>query len=104
MNRCTMLAAAVATVLLTAGCEKPAEKPKEEVAPAAPVVDLAAEESAIRNKSAEWMNFANAHDAASIAKNFAPEAITIYDGRVRRGAAEIQAGIEQDDGIRQSPR
>lgn len=96
MKKCTMLAAAVATALLTAGCAKPAEKPKEEAAPAPPAVDLAAEESAIRNKSAEWMNFANAHDAASIAKNFAPDAITIYDGRVRRGAAEVQAGIEQD--------
>jgi uncharacterized protein (TIGR02246 family) len=98
MNKRTMLAVAVAAALLAAGCEKTAEKPKEEAAaaPAAPAVDVAAEEAAIRNKSAEWMNFANAHDAASIAKNFAPDAITIYDGRVRRGAAEVQAGIEQD--------
>jgi uncharacterized protein (TIGR02246 family) len=96
MKTCMMLAAAVATVLLTAGCAKPAEKPKEEAAPAPPAVDLAAEDAAIRNKSAEWMNFANAHDVASIVKNFSPDAITIYDGRVRRGPAEIQAGIEQD--------
>jgi uncharacterized protein (TIGR02246 family) len=97
MNNRYMLSAAVAAALLTAGCAKPAEKPKEEAAaPAAPAVDLAAEESAIRNKSAEWMNYANAHDVASVVKVYSPDVVTIYDGKVRRGVSEVQAAAEQD--------
>ncbi len=54
-------------------CLRPAcakkEEPKAEAAaePAAPAVDLAAEEQAIRTRSGEWMNYANSKDAASIA-------------------------------------
>lgn len=87
------LAAAVSATILFAGC---GAKKEEAPAPAAaPAVDLAAEEAAIRNRSAEWMNYANAKDAASIAKVFAPDAITIFDGNVRRGSAEIMAGVEK---------
>ena len=100
MDQRITIAAVFATALLATGCQKheeqAKEQPKEEPKAAAPAVDLAAEEQAIRDRSAEWMNFANAHDAASITKNFSPDAITIYDGRVRRGAAEVQTGLEQD--------
>jgi len=88
------LAAAVSATILLAGCG--AKKEEAHAPAAAPAVDLAAEEAAIRNRSAEWMNYANAKDAASVAKVYAPDAITIFDGNVRRGSAEIMAGVEKD--------
>jgi outer membrane murein-binding lipoprotein Lpp len=67
MKSRTIIAAALAATFLLAGCAKKQEAPKEEPKAAAPVVDLAAEEQAIRNRSGEWMNYANSKDAASIA-------------------------------------
>lgn len=97
MDTRTSIAAAIAASLLLAGCAKPQEEAKEEPAAAAPAIDLAAEEQAIRTRSAEWMNFANAKDSATIANDvYAPDAITIFDGTVRRGTAEILAGTQQD--------
>jgi len=84
------LAAALAAVTLMTGCAA-----KKDEAPAAPAVDLAAEEQAIRNRSAEWMNWANAKDAASIIAIFAPDAVTIYDGNIVRGTAALQADLEK---------
>jgi uncharacterized protein (TIGR02246 family) len=58
-------------------------------------VDLAAEEQAIRNRSGEWMNYANSKDAASIANGiFAPDAILISDDKAYKGTAAIQAAGE----------
>lgn len=85
----TLLAAG----LLVTGCAKKEEAPPPE--PAAPAVDVAAEEQAIRNRSAEWMNFANAKDVASVMQVYSPDAMTAFDGTVRRGVAEIQAGAEK---------
>ncbi|MBM4219368.1 MAG: nuclear transport factor 2 family protein [Gammaproteobacteria bacterium] len=78
----TLLAAGV----VATGCAKKEEPP---AAPAAPAVDLAAEEAAIRSRSAEWMNFLNAKDAASIRNVYTADATTIYDGSVRRGDAVV---------------
>lgn len=86
--------------LLVTGCAKKEEAPPP-AEPAAPAVDIAAEEQAIRNRSAEWMNFANAKDIASVIQVYAPDAMTAYDGAVRRGVAEIQAGAEQ--GAKENP-
>ena len=87
MDQRITIAAVFATALLATACQKheeqAKEQPKEEPKAAAPAVDLAAEEQAIRDRSAEWMNFANAHDAASITKNFSPDAITIGAERTR---------------------
>ena len=95
MNTRILIVAALAASLLLAGCAKPQEEAKEE--PAAPAIDLAAEEQAIRTRSAEWMNYANAKDAATIANDvYAADAITVFDGTVRRGTAEILAGAQQD--------
>jgi uncharacterized protein (TIGR02246 family) len=93
----TMLAAG----LLLAGCAKKEEAPPPPAEPAAPAVDIAAEEQAIRNRSAEWMNFANAKDIASVVKVFSPDVITAYDGTVQRGLAEVQAGAER--GLKENP-
>lgn len=80
------LAAFAASILATGCAAKKEEAPPE---PAAPAVDLAAEEAAIRNRSAEWMNFVNAKDAASIRNVYTADATTIFDGYVRRGDAVV---------------
>jgi uncharacterized protein (TIGR02246 family) len=92
----TLLAAG----LLVTGCAKKEEAPPP-AEPAAPAVDLAAEEAAIRNRSAEWMNFANAKDIASVIQVYSPDAMTAFDGTVQRGVAEIQAGAEK--GAKENP-
>lgn len=63
----------------------------------APAVDVAAEAQAVRDRSAEWLKLAQARDAAAIANEvYAADAVTLFDGVIRRGAAEIQAGMEAD--------
>jgi len=85
----TLMLTAVAGSLLAMGCAK-----KEAEAPA---IDLAAEEQAIRARSAEWMGYAQAKDVASMVNGiYAADAITLFDGTIRRGAAEIQAGAEKE--------
>lgn len=85
------LAAAVSAAILLAGCAAKKEEPPAE--PAKPVVDVAAEEQAIRTRSGEWMNYMNSHDAASLAGIYAPDAVSAYDGSVSKGAATIQDGM-----------
>jgi uncharacterized protein (TIGR02246 family) len=96
MNSRTIIAAALAATVLLAGCAKKQEEAKEEPKAAAPVIDLAAEEQAVRNRSGEWMNYANSKDAASIATGiFASDGILISDEKAHRGTAEIQAALEE---------
>jgi uncharacterized protein (TIGR02246 family) len=98
MSTRTLLAMTLATALLATGCAKK-EEPKAEAPaePAAPVVDLAAEEQAIRNRSGEWMNYANSRDAASIAtKIFASDGVLIADEKAHKGTAAIQAAMEAE--------
>ena len=60
-----------------------------------PPVDLAAEAQAIRDRSAEWQKLAVAKDVAGITSSvFSPDAATLYDGNIRKGTAEIQAGLQ----------
>ncbi len=103
MSNRGLLAAAVMASLIATGCAKK-EEPKAEASaePAAPVVDVAAEEQAIRNRSGEWMNYANSKDAATIANNiFAADGILISDEKAYRGPAAIQAAMEED--IKENP-
>jgi uncharacterized protein (TIGR02246 family) len=86
----------IAAGFVATGCAKKEEPPPPPAEPAAPVVDLAAEESAIRNRSAEWMNFVNAKDTAAIEKIYTADAVTIFDANVRRGAPEILANTAKD--------
>src|SRR5687768_17703140 len=97
MSTRTLLAITLAAAILATGCAKK-EEPKAEAPaePAAPVVDIAAEEQAIRNRSGEWMNFANAKDIPSVVSVFSPDVVTAYDGNVRRGVAEVQAAAEKN--------
>jgi ketosteroid isomerase-like protein len=101
MNKQLVLAAAIATTLLAAGCAKH-EEAKVEAKAEAPAVDLAAEQQAIRTRSGEWMNYANAKDAASIANGVAAlDALFIDDGKAYKGTAAIQARAEAQ--VKESP-
>ena len=97
MSTRTLLAIGLTAALFAAGCEKKEEaKDEAAAAPAVPAVDLAAEEQAIRNRSGEWMNYANARDAASIAtKIFAADGVLISDEKAYKGQAAIQAEMEE---------
>ncbi len=101
MNTSQSILTLLAASLLVTGCAKKEEAPPPPAEPAAPAVDIAAEEAAIRNRSGEWMNFANAKDIASVVKVYSPDVITIYDGTVQRGVAEVQAGAEK--GLKDNP-
>lgn len=88
-GRILMLAAA-AGAALAMGC---AQK-----APEAPVVDLAAEAQAVSDRSAAWMQMAQAKDAAGIASGiFTADAVTIGDGEIHKGMADIQADMEANN-------
>lgn len=86
MRQVTWLTVALAAALLASGC-----------AAKAPAVDTAAEAQAVRDRSAEWLKLAQAKNAAGIAGGiYAQDAITLFDGTIRHGAAEIQAGMENE--------
>ncbi|HEU0226036.1 MAG TPA: nuclear transport factor 2 family protein [Steroidobacteraceae bacterium] len=86
MRQLNWLAAALAAALVAAGC-----------AAKAPAVDTAAEAEAVRERSAEWLRLAQAKDAAAIAGGiYTSDAVTMFDGQIRKGAAEIQAGMEAE--------
>jgi len=87
MNARTLIAALAAGIVL-AGCAARKDE--------APTVDLAAEEQAIRARSAEWLAAAQAKDVAATMPVFAVDAVTLFDGEIRRGAADIQAGMEKE--------
>jgi ketosteroid isomerase-like protein len=72
-----------------AGCAKPA--------PEAPAVDLAAEAQAVRARSAAWQQMAVAKDVAGIVKDmYAANSVDIWNGDIRKGSAELLAGMEAD--------
>ncbi|MDH4260571.1 MAG: nuclear transport factor 2 family protein [Gammaproteobacteria bacterium] len=76
---------------LAAGCSKPASE-----APAA--VDLAAEAQAVRDRSAAWLQMAQARDYAGITNDmYAADAATMFDGSISHGTAEILASSEADN-------
>jgi uncharacterized protein (TIGR02246 family) len=104
MSTRNLLALTLATALLATACAKKEEPRADAPAePAAPVVDLAAEEQAIRNRSGEWMNYANSKDAASIAnKIFAADGVLIADEKAYKGTAAIQAALEAE--IKENPK
>ena len=104
MSTRTLFALTLAAALLATGCARK-EEPKADAAaePAAPAVDVAAEEQAIRNRSGEWMNYANARDAASIAtKMFAADGVLLADEKAYKGQAAIQAKFEAD--MKENPK
>lgn len=64
-------------------------------APAPPAVDLAAEEQAVRDASAQWMQAVQAKDWAAAAAFFAPDGMTFPENQAPlAGPAAIQAHSE----------
>jgi ketosteroid isomerase-like protein len=61
-----------------------------------PAVDLAAEEQAIRDASAAWLQAAQARDAATIDGFLAADVTTIFGGQVHEGLAAVQASREEE--------
>lgn len=61
-----------------------------------PTVDLAAEEQTIRDLSMQWMQAAQAEDAAAVAALFTADGTTIFDGEMVVGPAAIQTQMEAD--------
>ena len=75
------------TTVLAAGCAKPAAE--------APVVDLAAEAQAVRDRSAAWLQMAKAKDISGLVNDiYTANAISMFDGDVRKGSAVIRASEE----------
>lgn len=89
MHNIKISAALLVAAALTLGC---VEKPPEQ-----PAIDLAAEAQAIRDRSAEWLALASARDAAGVANGmYTADAVTLFDGDLNHGTAEIQASMEAD--------
>lgn len=86
MRLVNWLAAALAAALMASAC-----------AGRAPAVDVAAEAQAVRDRSAAWLQLAQAKDIAGIVDGiYTPDAVTLFDGQIRKGAAEIRAGMEKE--------
>jgi uncharacterized protein (TIGR02246 family) len=86
MRKVHWVAAAAAAAFLASAC---GAKP--------PAVDTAAEAQAVRDRSAEWLKLAQAKDAAAIADGvYTSDAVTLFDGTIRHGAAEIKSGMEAE--------
>lgn len=92
MSKCVGLAVFLAMVFV-AGCAAPP--------PAEPEVDLAAEEQAIRDLSAQWLVAAQERDGDAIDGIFAADATTIFDGNVLVGIEAIRAA--RDEGWAEDP-
>ena len=87
MRGCKWMLAAAAAAALAAGC---AQK-----TPESPAVDLTAEAQAVRDRSAAWEQMAHAKDITGIVNDiYVPNAISMFDGDIRKGSAEIRASEE----------
>ncbi len=84
---------AILLVLTVAACAPPEQA--EQAVPE-PVVDVAAEQEAIRDLSMNWMEAANARDGATLDSLMAQNAVTIFDGEMYEGQAAIAASREAD--------
>jgi ketosteroid isomerase-like protein len=87
MRRRILMLAAVAAAAMAVGC---AQK-----APQVPAVDLAAEAQAVRDRSAAWLQMAQAKDISGLVNDiYTPNAISMFDGDIRKGSAVIRASEE----------
>lgn len=86
---------AILAILVVAGlaaCAPPAEPP----APAEPepAVDLAAEEQTIRDLSMQWLAAEQGRDLLTVMSFMDAGVTTIFDGRVVRGRAAVEAATQ----------
>jgi uncharacterized protein (TIGR02246 family) len=70
----------------------PADEPAPEAA--APAVDLAAEEQAVRDSSMQWLAAEQGRDLLTAMSFMAPDVTRIFDGRIERGRAAVEAAAE----------
>jgi ketosteroid isomerase-like protein len=92
MRRIITLPMFVLVAALTSACAQPAPAPP----PAAPTVDLAAEERALRAADAAWLKAAQAKDVAGEVSVLAPGATVIRQNQPAMDAAAFQAYITKD--------
>ena len=92
MRRFLPLSTLAFVAVVTAACAQPAPAPP----PAAPKVDLAAEESAIRAADAAWLKAAQAKDVATEVAVLAPGGMVIRQNQPAMDAAAFQAHITKD--------
>lgn len=76
-------------LVLAAACAPPAEPPAP--AAAAPAVDLAAEEQAIRDSSKQWLAAEQGRDLLTAMSFMDANVTAIFDGTVQRGRAAVEA-------------
>jgi uncharacterized protein (TIGR02246 family) len=86
----------LSAALLAVGLAACAQQAEEEVVETAPAVDLEAEEQAIRDISAAWLEASRAGDAQTIANFFVPDGETIFDGQHIVGRDAIRADIAEN--------
>lgn len=95
-----IFAATFAAALLATGCAREERATEQEAAPPAEpesTVDIATEEAAVRNRSAEFMNYINAGDTTSLMDRvYADDAISVVGDDVARGADKLRAGFEKN--------
>jgi ketosteroid isomerase-like protein len=92
MRRSLSLPTLALIALVTVACAQPAPAPP----PAAPKVDLAAEEQAIRAADAAWLKAAQAKDVATEVAVLAPGGMVIRQNQPALDAAAFQAHITKD--------
>ena len=80
----------VLSVVCLVACAAPAPPP------AAPAIDLAAEERAVRDASAAWLLASQTKDAVAIDGFFTANISTIYDGKVIEGLPAVQENRQKD--------
>ena len=83
-------------VLIAAGlaaCAPTAEPPAP--AATAPAVDLAAEEQTIRDSSMQWLAAEQGRDLLTVMSFMDANVTTIFDGKVTRGRADLEASIQE---------
>jgi uncharacterized protein (TIGR02246 family) len=61
-----------------------------------PIVDLAAEAQAIRDRSGQWMEAVQAQNAEGVSAMFTTDGTTIFDGVMVMGPPAIQAQAQAD--------
>jgi ketosteroid isomerase-like protein len=81
-------------ILAVAGLAACAPAPEPPAAEAAPAVDLAAEEQAVRDSSMQWLAAEQGRDLLTMMSFIDANAIVMFDGQVERGRAAIETASQ----------
>lgn len=83
-----------ALLAVAAGCAPSAIEEAAPQAAAAPAVDLAAEEQAVRDASVHWEAAEQERDLLTVMSFMHPDVTAIFDGRLLSGYAEFEAATK----------